>query len=480
MRRNKFITSIFVTDNAIGIYCHNKINIADSISKNIILEADIIENGNIKKPFILLEKLNKAFKEIKFVPKTINFVFWGENILIRELTIDKKELTKISISDYIKGQINETLIFPFEEATYTYNVKNETNEEVSIIIAITDKNIIEDYFDVFEKSGIRNIQMSLLSENIDYLFNEVANDKDKTSIIVSLMDHNISVHVVEDDILVFGINHECEMMKDGVCDVVSEFIERIANYYEFNLRKGERKVGNVILVNFSEKMSKATIKNAIDFDVDSIQLDITDINSDLSWKEKHSNVASIASLAQTKNFNKSMNFNIKRTKACNVIASYLLVLTLFIFSTVSLIYIPLVNYSRDIQELENINTNLLTRQQMLEDNILNNDSSSSFEKNYNSAYEELTILTASPSKYITDILSLANDEVEILNIELNDSEKRISITLTSIDEVYLYDFSITLYEEFGITDTETTIKWITSTPLIIVSDNTMEVTIYYA
>ncbi len=213
---------------------------------------------------------------------------------------------------------------------------------------------------------------------------------------------------------------------------------------------------------------------------ESIVLNITDINSQLLWQDKHSNVASIASLAKTKDFKKNLNFDLKRTKKYNIVASYILILTLFIFSIVSLIYIPLVNYYRDIQELENISNNLTIRQQMLADNISNNDSASTFEKNYNSAYELLTDLSASTSGYITDILGAAGSNVDILNIELNDSEKSISITLSSSNQAFLYDFSISLYEEFGIDDTEDINKWIVDNPLIVVSDNTMEVTIYYA
>ena len=480
MRRKKFITSIFVTDNIIGIHCYNKIDNTKSISKNIILGDNVIENGYIKKPLILFKNIKNTFKEIKFVPKNINFVFWGENILIRELTISKKELLKININDYIKKQIGKTLISPFKEATFLYNVKNETDKEIEIVIYITDKDLIEDYFDVFEKVGIKNISMGLLSESINFLFNKPSNGINKTSAIVSVLDHNISIHIDEDNMLVFGINHECEIFNNGVCDIIPEFIERIANYYQYNLRKGERKIENVILVNFTETMSKNTIFNTSDFDFDAIQLDITDINSNLKWDEKYSNVASIASLAKDKLFEKNINFNIKRNKPYNIAASYLFILTMFIFSIISLIYIPLMNYNRNIQELQNINTNLLIHQQMLEDNILQNNSASIFEQNYNNAYEKIGILSISPANYIKDILSLSNSNIEIIDIELCDTEKQITIIITSSDAAYLYDFSITLYEEFGITDSSTINKWIISTPAIVVSDNQMEVTVYYA
>jgi len=480
LRRRKFITSIFVTDNIIGIYCYNKSDNSNSISKNIILEDGIIENGYIKKPFILLNNFKKAFKEIRFIPKNINFVFWGDNILIRELIIKKEDLDKDNINDYIKGQIGKTLIFPFNEATFTYSIKEETQEEISVVIFITDKDIIEDYFDVFEKIGIININMSLLSENINYLFNKSLDEINKTIAIVSVLDNDISVHIAENNMLVFGVNHECEVFKDGICNMVSEFIERIANYYQYNLRKGKRKVDNVVVVNFTEAMSNNNIINIDDFDYNSVQLDITNINSALSWKDKHSNVASIASLAIAKHFDKNLDFKIKRLKPYNIVASYIFILALFIFSTISLIYMPLVNYNRDIQELNNINANLLIHQQMLEDNILNNSSSSAFEKNYNYAFERITELSTSTTDYIIDILSLSNPNIEILDIELNDYDKEITITLTSIDEAYLYDFSVSLYEEFGISGSKTTGKWIVNPPIIDVSDNTMEVTLYYA
>lgn len=470
-----------MTDQKLALFSLNKKNASKSFASSIDLEDDLIDNGYIKKPELLIEKMKELFKMNRFIPKNIHFVFLGENILIRELTIKKDVLTRQKISDYIDDQIGQTLMYPFEKTVYNYIIKDETELDIHLIIYATDKNLLEDYTDMLEAIRIKNIHMSLLSSNINHLFIKENQATKNTTLIASVLDHSITVNIIEDGVVIFGINHDCEILKDGVCDMVNEFIERIANYYQYNLRKGKRQVEDVILVNFNEKMAKSLIENKLDFDCDSISMNITDINPDAIWDQKNENVAYISSYAKSKNFQSKIFFDLKRPKKYNIIASYIFIAAFFIFSLVSLVYLPLMNYNQTLQELENSNTNLLTYQSMLEDNISNYESISPFVRNYNLTYESLDILSQSPSKYILDIMDVTDMNVDIRKIAIDDEDYKIIITITSDNEGNLYDYAINLYEDYGITGDSDPNLWILGEPDIrIVSNQTMEVTVYYA
>ncbi|MBN2876558.1 MAG: hypothetical protein JXL85_02785 [Bacilli bacterium] len=485
MKSSDYITSIFVTDNHVGIFCLNKKDNAKNLSKNIFLEEGVISNGYIQDPNELYKSLKAGFKELKLIPKKLHFVFLGENILIRELSVSKTSLQKMDMSEYIQSQIGVSIHFPFYSGTFSYQIKNETDEAYTIIVYIADQNLIEDYLDILEKTGVKETVINLLASNINTLYNDDQNNILKNSMIVCVLENNITIHIIEDRMTVFGMNDECDATsQEKMCNQVEEYIERIANYYQYNLRQGKKKIENIILINLSRDIADHSIAEDLkkyDFGIKTILLNISNINPELNPEDKYSNVAYISSSSRLSNNIPILDFKIKRQRSSLIIASYLLVLSILIFSLVSLVYVPWANMNIEIEQLENINNSLTIQKEMLEENIVIAQSLSNYERGYNSAFDYLDQVSISHTSYLTDLFSYTTADVAIIDININDSQKSITLILTSDDQAKLYEYAISTYEEFGVLSVASDARWMLYEPqTTIIANNTMRVVIYYA
>jgi len=484
LNSKNYITSLFITDTNIGIFCLNTKNNQENLYNNLILDEGIIVNGYIKNPLILYKKLNQAFKDIKIIPKELYFVFLGENILIRELTIEKDKIEKNDITDYLKSQFGITIHFPFENAALSYVIKSESDSELNIIVYIADKNLLEDYYDVLEKIGIRSINIHLLSSDINYLFNDQKNNILNNSIIVTLLENNITIHIIEDRLTIFGINDEFDSKSESInFDRVEDYINKISNYYQYNLRKGQKKIENVLIINLSNNLKDNVIEEDIkssDIDARTIVLHISDINPDLNSENRYSNVAYISSVSKNKPDDTVLDFKIERQNKSNLFASYLFVLTIFIFAMVSLVYIPWTNMNQEIQNLENINNSLIIQKTMLEDNVISS-SYSNYQISYNQIFENISELNVSPDIYLIDLFAFVNTDISILDVKLDNEVKEITLIISSNDEANLYEYNVDIFEAYGVITEPTSEKWMLTSPsATTISTNTMRVVIYYA
>jgi len=474
-----------VTDDYAGIYCLDSSDNSKNKNIEISLDEGVISNGYIQNPHILLSNLKTAFKTLNHLPRELNFVFLGQNVLIRELTIQKSILANMNMYDFIKSQIGISIHFPFNEAAYYYHTKSESEESFQIIVFIIDKNLLEDYFDIFEKIGIKTINLNLLSSNINCLYNDEKNTILDNTMIVSLLDNNITIHILESNLTVFGINEECDQSNEaGICDRVTDFIEKIANYYQFNLRKGKQRINNIILVNLSKQIDEKVFNQSIadlkpDFKL--IVLNMSDVNPDLDPSARHSNIAYISSIANKSNNNSKIDFKIDRPKRGLIFANYLFVLSVLIFALISMVYIPWTNMNQEIQTLEIERDSLLIQYEMLEDNIEHDVSFTNYQREYNLAFQALVAESVSPSCRLTDLLALSTSEVSVIEINIDDSDKTITLLVTASDDYYLYNYSIDIYETHGIITSVSSERWILLPPEItMIASGTMKVVIYYA
>lgn len=485
MKKNDFITSIFLTDSDFGIFCLDKNDSSNSRHMDFRLDDGVILNGYIQKPYDFLNALKIAFKTLRHKPKELNFVFLGQNVLIREIIVKKEALTKTNVYEYIESQVGISIHFPFSEAAYYYEIKSENDNEIEIIVFIIDKNLLEDYYDVFEKIGIKNISISLLSTDINHLYGDEKNTLLDNTMIVSLLENNITIHILENNRTIFGINDECESTSDSaLCERVSDFVEKIANYYQFNLRKGKRKISNILMINLSKAVDETEFKrslNDLKTEYKVIVLDISDVNRNLNPEDKYSNIGYISSVAN-KNANLSrIDFQVNRPKRGMVFSSYLFVISVLIFALISLVYIPWVNMNQEIHDLEGERDALLIQQTMLADNVEHDSAVSNYQREYNLAFEALEEHSSSPSYYLNDLENLIFGDLAIIDISVDESEKSIIIIVTASDDYDLYNYSIDIYENHGVIDGITDTRWMLYPPdITMLSSGTMKVVIYHA
>lgn len=486
MQSKNIITSIFITDENIGIFVTNQINDSKNVHIDVSLDEGVVQFGYIKEPFKFYSTLKKAFKQIKVKPKSINMVIQDENVLIREINIEKSDLDNASIDIFINKQIGKTLHFPFEEVAYSYRVVEENQESIKIVIFIADKNLLEDYLDIFEKLKIKTTNFSIIATSINTIFNDSKDDTTDNSMIVTIFGKNITINIIENRMTIFGMTDECEDELNVTCQNIEDYIERIANYYQYNMRKGSKKIKNVFLLNLSNNLSSEFITKQKEFSEDAglniIDLNINEMFNGIKGLTKTVEIAYLSSMTTKKEQAQEIEFQIYRPKKGLIITNYLLVLSIAIFAFIALIYMPYANGRDAIVKQETLNESLLIQKQMLEDNILTNNSFTSYERAYNQAFVYLDSQITEKILYLSDLIDLMDENITLRSFEFDTQAQKITFVISSDAEINLYEYIISIYEEYGIiSNVEAANKWITRYPESSrVGNLVMEVVVYYA
>jgi len=148
----------------------------------------------------------------------------------------------------------------------------------------------------------------------------------------------------------------------------------------------------------------------------------------------------------------------------------------------ALIYVPYALGREDINVQRNINNILQNQLDILIRDLPDQQQFSQIEKDYSSAYDELTDAEYLETSIITDLLSKVSGSLELSNYRINNDENEIVLIISSLSETELNEYLIEIYEAYGIImGTPDQTGWMTSAPIRrSLSTLTMEVTIYYA
>ncbi|MBU1094246.1 MAG: hypothetical protein KKH01_07275 [Firmicutes bacterium] len=476
--------NIFITDEAVGIYQSALKKDKAPISTVIDLEKQIVENGYIIDPEALYLKIKMLFKKNNIKPRSVNMTIHDQNLLIREFNIDKEDLQKKTIATYIREQEGRSIHFPFEEANITYYVKAEDAQTISAVVIISDENLLQDYHDVFDRLGLKYVSFNIAPRVLYRLYqNEFDKDLEQ-AMIVSLYGNMITINILEHGIPAFGMIEECEGHANQYYEVVENYIERVANYYHFNVKKGSTNISDIIVFNFNKQISESDIKNKIRPEIENLKLDVYQSQNRISEIENIDDFCTMSyasSLKKKGDHTHLFNFELERSKRITNYANYILVLSFTIFSAVALIYIPYITFNEDINVQQNINHVLQNQLDTLREETPIVPSTSVMERGYSNAYDYLISQVDEPSIYFSDLLDQISGSMQVELYSLDASTQQIMIVVSATSEAELYEYLIVIYEAYGITDGTDDLRWMASQPSRrFISNLMMEVTINYA
>jgi len=476
--------NLFITDESIGIY-QLPINKNEQPKKVVIeLENQIIENGYIIDPEMLLLKLKELFKLNSIKPRSINLTVQDQNLLIREFVIQKDELQKKSILTYIHEQEGKRIHFPFDEANITYYTKSEDETTVSVVVIISDENLLHDYHDIFDRLGVKYVSFNIAPRVLYRLYESKTDNKLDQVMIVSLYNQMITINVLENGIPVFGMIEESEETVVNYFELVENYIERVANYYKFNIKKGLVDISDIVLFNFNKQLSNEDIRKKIKPQVEKIKPEVFQLSQDTpegKIVDFECIMAYASSIRKDKNQEHLFNFVLERTKKINLYGNYLLIIAFAIFSGIALIYIPYITTNEDINVQANINNILQNQLDTLKEDTPILPEISVNEQNYSNTYDFLLEHVDQPATYLENLLDEVTGSLEVQRYTLNAEENEIVLLVSATSEVELYEYLIIIYESYGITLDNDETRWMIAQPSRrFISSLLMEVTINYA
>lgn len=489
--KNKNPLSLFITDNGAAIF-GGKIekDSNNAVYGQISFEKGVIENGYIKDPKALLDSLRTFWKENRIKPRFIRLVIQDQNILVREFVIQKVDLEKKSIEEYFYNQFGKKFHVLFEKPVISYQIVNETMLAYNILLYIADENLLQDYYDILEHLGVKDvifdIAISALMEIADET-EDAEEIKEKNVMIVSIFDNLISFHIIEKNRLIFSAIEECDGNREHFKEVITNNIERISNYYRYNLRKGKSQIEKTLVFNLNDYLDSKDIKETIFPDLKHLKIQlyhsesIQEVFKDLP---KGSLVAfgSNEFLLRRQKDKKIIDFKLNRINRLRLAGYYLFVLTITIFATISLLYIPY-HQNRDQIINQTYHNQALEYQVNLLENYINNQGIEESNSDLVAAYNLISSKQDDfPKNYFLDLENELPLSVTITDYELNVAQKTITITITAEETQDLIDYILFIYEKFGVSDENINLnQWITTFPESdFLTDKVCEVIIYYA
>lgn len=246
--------NIFFNDVGFSFVCKK-----DGFSKiqkygTVKLPTGAIENGEIKDKELVTEIIKETFKLYKIRASRVNILLSWELYSFRKAMIPIDVMEK-ELKKYIRSQIGKTINLPYEDPLFDVHEYRVLEEEKEIIIFSVSESKVRDYFDLFEDIEITVSGfdlMSLAAHRLYYI--RKTNDKEFESnvMFVNCFEKSISISIFEENIPVFMLSTELDFKNEewdfeAYFGKVSDEIYRIANYYKFNINKGQKEVKKLIL-----------------------------------------------------------------------------------------------------------------------------------------------------------------------------------------------------------------------------------------
>lgn len=277
---------------------------------------------------------------------------------------------------------------------------------------------------------------------------------------------------------------ELEGVGDVFFDTIENYIERIANYYRYNLRKDKKTIYNAVIFNLTDRIPQETFIGKMGLRLKSFIttiVDVSELSSNLSDQSRVIYLAYASNQLTSQDIRLKANFAIERLNKNALLANYIFVLALAVFSIFTLLYIPLQLHLEEYRNLQAVNSGLSLQLDALQNEIPSSDDYSGIQIDYNTAFDYLMNQENSPSSYMNDLYNYIDGGLRMSKYIVNTKEQKITLTVSADNELELTDFLLEIYETYGITDHTDSSRWMISLPeRNNLSALVMEVTVYYA
>lgn len=475
--------SLFFTDQVVGFFQRHAF-LDQAAYASLPLEKGAIENGYIKEPESVLETLKKLFEKYSIYPRTITLMIHDQNLLIRDVKIKKEDILKKTIDQYFTEQLGKTLHFPYPEPVITHFIREESEDMVRVIALITDGHLLHAYHDVFDRLNAKEVKYEISAIPFYNVYHNKVEQLDEVVMFVNLYQGMFSIQILEKGFPIFNLIEENDGGIEEYTLMIENYVERIANYYKFNLRKGRQAIKKVLFFNMNTEVEDQEIESLLIKKLSSYKAQICDFNTNETFSNLLPKVCKLPYaifLGEADRLQQSIDFKLQRIPKNRIFGHQLMVVSFAIVAIMLLVYIPYYAMSEEIKMQQNNNNALQMQLDMLLEETPTLPEIPVDQLEYNQAYNtilnELDVVTPMISK----LLMTQSAEVTITSYQVRLHDNEIVLMIMGTDQNALYEYLLFIYETHGIMDEKTDMRFITTQPTFnIISSQTMEVTITYA
>lgn len=479
--------NIYFADESIGFFQGAPKAGTLDVYGHVEMASGIIDNGFIVDPERLLAALQDLFRQYRLKPKRIRMILNSQNVLMREVDIEKNLVKPAEIAAYVDGELGKSLHFPFPVPRTSNHLIGHEGDKTRILVVGSDDKLLNDYLDVFDRLHVREVAFDLPALCLYSLFSSQSEVKYESLMQVTVYNTYFTIKIFEKDFPIFNLVEEFEAPAELSYDLVDNFVERVANYYRYNMHHGERAIDNVLFVNLGASANDARFESVFAAKPFGLPYKLFKFpeqpESNGGWT-RSSLIAYAASFPKTGNLENInvIDFRLDRPDRRIRIAHRLLTVAFLVFSLVSMVYIPFHTTNEDIYIQENVNANLAQRVQDLEAEAALLPSFTQKERNYSNAYDALVAYEFSVSTHILDLVNMLGTDVVLTNYDVATADREIVLILVGTSITALNEYLIAIYEAYGITgDGTDPERWMDGFPAFaFVASDMIEVTIHHA
>ncbi len=301
---------------------------------------------------------------------------------------------------------------------------------------------------------------------------------------VNLYNNMFSIQIVEHGFPIFNMIEESEGGIEEYAMMVENYVERIANYYKFNLRKGKKVIGKVLAFNMNEDFSDSDLQELVIDRLSSFKAQLCSFNVEEKFSKllpKACKLPYTVLLGEQYRSQHDIDFKLKRVSKKTVLGHQFMVFSMAIIVLILLVYIPYYALSEEQKMQQNRNNILQIQLDMLEEETPQPVVLPVDQMNYNTAYTYISSQKFVFTPYILNLLDSQTATVLVRSYRVETKLNQIQMVIQGTTEQELYEFVIDIYESYGVQEEPSSERWMIKRPTYSLSASfTMEVTITYA
>lgn len=475
--------SIFFTDQMVGFFQHQPF-LDQAAYGTAQLEKGAIENGYIKEPESVLETVKQLLDRFKVYPRTITLMIHDQNVLIRDVKIKREDLGKKTIDQYFQEQLGKSLHFPYPDPLITHFVREEDETLIRVIALITDGQLLHSYHDIFDRLNAKEVKYDISAIPLYNVYHNKVSPLEEIVMFVNLYTGMFSIQILEKGFPIFNLIEENDGGKEEYALMVENYIERIANYYRYNLRKGKQTIAKVLIFNMNDDLADEELNKLLIRKLSSYKAQLCDFHLEETFSKmlpKTCKLPYAVLLGEPFRLQHNIDFKLERIQKTRIYGHQMMVVAFTIVVFMLLVYIPFYAMSEEIKMQQNRNNALQMQLDMLIEETPAIPVYPIDQLNHNTAYQHIANEQDMFGAYILDIMALFDSDVSLSSYQLRPGQNEIIIIINGTSDTHLYEYVIDLYETHGVLNEPTTTRWMTERPTYrFTSPSTMEVTIYYA
>jgi type IV pilus assembly protein PilM len=276
---NKGRVNMVIT-NCVLRYSYHRHATLDSLidQGEIELPPGTIKDGAIVNKDVLVQSISNLVRNKRWKRKKMFFCLPDDSVVIRQIQIPAA-LTKEEAASYLQNQLGHSFYLPFANPVFSVEFLEEENQQRNILLYAYPKDKITAFKEVFRDAGMNPVVADLTSLSVyRYYYNKYRKEKEHVLhvqwnsdalILTAFQNHKaIFTRYVK-----LSINeHQTELTRTEIEGAINEYsieINRIIDFYQYSISKGQANINLVLLSGDFPYLSEVhqALKEAISVDI---------------------------------------------------------------------------------------------------------------------------------------------------------------------------------------------------------------------